>query len=133
DPTLFDETVDVAVRVFQQEAGLQVDGIVGKGTIGRLNAASDDHVATILANMERWRWMPEDLGDFYVRVNVPNYDLDIYQDGDVVFNTRIVVGETDKQTPIFSDEIETAVVNPTWNIPASIAVNEMLPKLRAGS
>ena len=133
DPTLFDETVDAAVRVFQQEAGLQVDGIVGKGTIGRLNAASDDHVATILANMERWRWMPEDLGDFYVRVNVPNYDLDIYQDGDVVFNTRIVVGETDKQTPIFSDEIETAVVNPTWNIPASIAVNEMLPKLRAGS
>jgi murein L,D-transpeptidase YcbB/YkuD len=77
--------------------------------------------------------MPEDLGAFYVRVNVPNFDLDIYQDGNVVFNTRIVVGQTDKQTPIFSDEIETAVVNPTWNIPASIAVKEMLPKLRAGS
>jgi murein L,D-transpeptidase YcbB/YkuD len=132
DPAVFDAAVDTALKAFQEQAGLKADGILGKGTLGVLNADSDDHVATILANMERWRWMPEDLGKFYVRVNVPNFDLDIYQDGNVVFNTRIVVGQTDKQTPIFSDEIETAVVNPTWNIPASIAVKEMLPKLQAG-
>ncbi len=90
-------------------------------------------MSTILVNMERWRWMPEDLGPFYVRVNVPNFNLDIYRNGKVDFTTRIVVGQTDKQTPIFSDEIETAVVNPTWNVPASIAVKEMLPKLQAGT
>ena len=131
DPTLFDADVDLAVKAFQEQAKLKADGVLGKGTLGLINAGSDDHISTLLANMERWRWMPENLGKFYVRVNVPNFDLDIYQDDAVVFNTRIVDGQTDKQTPIFSDEIETAVVNPTWNVPASIALKEMLPKLMA--
>ena len=65
-------------------------------------------MATILANMERWRWMPENLGKFYVRVNMPNFNLDIYQNDKVIYTTRIVDGQTDKQTPVFSDEIETA-------------------------
>lgn len=131
DPALFDEAVDLAVKSFQEQAGLKPDGIVGRGTMGVLNAAAKDHSATIVANMERWRWMPEDLGPFYVRVNIPNFNLDIYRNGKVDFTTRIVVGQTDKQTPVFSDEIETEVVNPTWNVPASIAVKEMLPKLQA--
>ena len=124
-------TVDAAVKAFQKQAGLKPDGIVGQGTLGVLNAAADDHIATILANMERWRWMPRDLGRFYVRVNVPNFNLDVYQDGKVVYTTRIVVGKTGKQTPIFSDEIEHVIVNPTWNVPASIAVKEMLPSIQA--
>ncbi len=129
DPAVFDADVDVAVKAFQENAGLKPDGIVGNNTLKALNAASDDHIGTILANMERWRWMPEDLGKFYVRVNVPNFNLDIYQDGNVIYTTRIVDGQTTKQTPIFSDEIETVDVNPTWNVPLSIATKEMLPKL----
>ncbi len=131
DPNAFDETVDVAVKAFQEQAGLKPDGIVGPGTLGVLNAAADDHVATIIANMERWRWMPEELGSFYVRVNVPNFNLDIYRNDKVVYTTRIVVGQVDKQTPIFSHEIEHVIVNPTWNVPSSIAVKEMLPKIRS--
>ena len=129
-PNRFDEAVDLAVRGYQDSKGLSVDGIVGRGTLARLNADADDHVATIIANMERWRWMPEDLGDYYVRVNVPNYNLDIYRDDAVVLTTRIIVGEPDNQTPIFSDEIEHVIVNPTWHVPASIAVKEMLPEIR---
>ena len=131
DPEVFDDSVDAAVKAFQESAGLRPDGIVGPATLGRLNAAADDHVDTILVNMERWRWMPEDLGDFYVRVNIPNFNLDIYKNGKIFYTTRIVVGQPTKQTPIFSDEIEHVIVNPVWNVPASIAVKEMLPQIQA--
>jgi murein L,D-transpeptidase YcbB/YkuD len=136
DPTddlqLYDKSVAAAVKTFQASKGLKADGAAGKGTIAAMNAPPPDPVSTILVNMERWRWMPEELGPFYVRVNIPNFNLDIYRNGKISYTTRIVVGQTDKQTPVFSDEIETAVVNPTWNVPASIAVKEMLPKLQAG-
>ena len=131
DPTAFDENVDLAVRSYQEVAGLKSDGIVGPGTLGALNAAANDHEATILANMERWRWMPRDLGRFYVRVNVPNFNLEIYRDDRVVYTTRIVVGDVKNQTPMFSHLIDHVIVNPTWNVPASIAVKEMLPKIQA--
>ena len=131
DPEVFDDSVDAAVKAFQESAGLKPDGIVGPATLGRLNAAADSHVDTILVNMERWRWMPEDLGKFYVRVNVPNFNLDIYKDGKVIYTTRIVDGQPTKQTPIFSDQIEYVIVNPVWNVPASIAVKEMLPQIQA--
>ncbi len=84
-----------------------------------------------MANMERWRWMPRELGNFYVRVNVPNYNLDIYLNDEIAYTTRIVVGDTGHQTPMFSHEIEHVVVNPVWNVPSSIAVKEMLPQIRA--
>ncbi len=131
DPEVFDETLDEAVRAYQESADLVVDGIAGRATIAALNAAAVDHVETIIANMERWRWMPEDLGRFYVRVNVPNFNLEIYRGRKVVHSTRIIVGKPTNQTPIFSDEIEHVIVNPTWHVPASIAVKEMLPEIRA--
>jgi murein L,D-transpeptidase YcbB/YkuD len=129
DPNVYDDTVVAAVKAWQSSTGLKDDGMLGPASLAILNKVPANPVDTILANMERWRWMPEDLGRFYVRVNIPNFDLDIYRDGKVVYTTRIVVGQTDKQTPIFSDEIRIVDVNPTWNIPASIAVKEMLPKL----
>lgn len=131
DPMVFDDDVDLAVKAFQEQAGLKPDGVVGPGTLGIMNAAADDHIATILANMERWRWMPHDLGTFYVRVNIPNFNLEIYRDDKVVYTTRIVVGQTGWQTPVFSRMINHVIVNPTWNVPASIAVKEMLPKIQS--
>ena len=131
DPEIFDQSVADAVKAFQESAGLKPDGIVGPATLGRINGAADNHVDTVIANMERWRWMPEHLGEFYVRVNIPNFNLDIYKNGKVFYTTRIVVGQPTKQTPIFSDEIEHVIVNPTWNVPASIAIKEMLPQIQA--
>jgi len=134
-PELFDEELDLAIRAFQEESGLTVDGIVGPGTLGVLNQAAVDHESTILVNMERWRWMPKELGNFYVRVNVPNFNVEIHRDGEVYHETRIVVGKPQHATPIFSDEIEHVIVNPTWHVPASIARNELIPAARrnAGS
>ena len=131
DPKKFDVGLETAVKAFQKDNGLNADGGVGPVTLAALNAAADDHIALILANMERWRWMPEDLGAFYVRVNVPNFNLDVYRDGQVIWTTRIVVGKPMNETPIFSDEIEYAVVNPVWNVPSSIAIKEMLPQIIA--
>jgi murein L,D-transpeptidase YcbB/YkuD len=133
DPELYDEILVEAVKGFQESAGLRSDGIVGKNTVSAMNSRGADPVETVLLNMERWRWMPRHLGGFYVRVNVPNYNLDVYRGDAVVYTTRVVVGKAGSQTPIFSDEMENIVVNPYWNVPASIVRNEMLPSIRNGS
>jgi murein L,D-transpeptidase YcbB/YkuD len=132
DPELYDWILVDAVKGFQASAGLRTDGIVGKNTVSAMNRRAADPVEAILLNMERWRWMPRYLGDFYVRVNIPDYTVDLYRDGDVFYSTRVVVGKVGSQTPIFSDEMEHIVVNPYWNVPASIVRNEMLPSIRNG-
>ena len=135
DPDLYDDALFAEVSAFQKSANLPSDGIIGPRTLAALNGTGSkekkDEVPLILANMERWRWMPRDLGSFYVRVNVPNFDLDVYQDGAVIYNTRIVDGKVTNQTPIFSDTMENIIVNPSWNVPTSIALKEMLPAIRA--
>lgn len=131
DADLYDLALEEAVVLFQREHGLSTDGVVGSGTLGAMNAAVVDKVPVILANMERWRWLPRDLGRFHVMVNIPAFELDVVRDGKIVHETRVVVGKPTNQSPIFSDEIESIVVNPYWNVPASIAVKEMLPRIQA--
>ena len=77
--------------------------------------------------MERWRWLPHDLGPFYVNVNVPEFMARVVQEGKVIHATRVVVGTPDKQTPIFSDEMQEIVFGPYWNVPTSIKVEEIRP------
>ncbi len=128
---IFDDQLLSAVRAFQGNAGLVADGIVGPNTIGALNGPNVDPVAEIIANMERWRWMPRDLGDYYVMVNIPEFMVRIVADGEVFHETRVVVGQTTHRTPVFSDEIETIAVNPYWYVPSSIIAAEYMPVLRS--
>jgi murein L,D-transpeptidase YcbB/YkuD len=86
-------------------------------------------VRTILVNMERWRWLPQGLGPYYVNVNVPEFMLRVVEDDKVVHTTRVVVGKLDKQTPIFSQDMQEVVFNPFWNVPNSIKTEELLPYL----
>jgi murein L,D-transpeptidase YcbB/YkuD len=79
--------------------------------------------------MERWRWEPEQYGDFHVWVNLPEFRLVVVDHGEVDYTTRVVIGTPKNQTPIFHDEIEHVVVNPYWNVPSSIATNEIAPRL----
>jgi murein L,D-transpeptidase YcbB/YkuD len=118
------------VKKFQAAAGLKADGAAGSATVEVLNGAGKDKTAEIIANMERWRWMPRDLGDFHVEVNVPEFLVRIVDHGKVVREARVVTGKVTNQTPIFSDEMESIVVNPSWNVPASITMKEMLPRVR---
>jgi L,D-transpeptidase YcbB len=135
--SVFDSEVEQAVRRFQEERGYRPDGLVGPGTRRVLNgeqqrSSSPSKTRLILLNMERWRWLPNDLGRFYVTVNVPEFTLRVMEDGKPAFTTRVVVGKPDKQTPIFSNEMREIVFNPYWNVPNSIKMEELLPSIRGG-
>lgn len=130
DPELFDRNLLNAVREFQTKNALGVDGIVGQGTLAALNRDNRQSlIATISANIERWRWMPRQLGQFHVAVNIPEFTLRVSRGGETVHTTRVIVGKRSNPTPVFSDEMEHLIVNPYWNVPTSIVSNEMLPDI----
>ena len=135
--TRFDEAVEEAVKSFQAAHGAMPDGTVGPGTRRLLNrqhkpSSSRARIRKILLNMERWRWLPSDLGSFYVTANVPEFMLRVMDEAKPVFTTRMVVGKPDKQTPVFANEMQTIVFNPYWNVPNSIKTEELLPSIRGG-
>ena len=80
--------------------------------------------------MERWRWLPRDIGNPHVIVNVPDYTLTLYNNDKVYWHTKIVAGKPGKATPMVSAEMKFITVNPTWNVPPSIIENEYLPALQ---
>lgn len=126
-PETYDETVIAAVRDFQKKNGLHVDGLIGPATRRTLNLSPEDKLETIRVNLERWRWFPNDLGERHVRVNVPEYKVRLVDNGETVFEERIVVGKPRHATPSFSDQMELVVFNPYWNVPYSITKNEIIP------
>ncbi len=134
DPEVFDKDVVEAVKAFQKEAGLYTDGVVGNNTRAAFNGGAKAEVTEgmLIANMEEWRWMPEDLGEFYINPNIPEYKVRVFNDGEKVHEERIIVGELSKQTPVFSHKMETVVFHPFWGVPNSIKVNELLPSIARG-
>jgi len=130
DGTTYDKALAEAVKKFQQERELKVSGLLTQQTIDALNGRSPDRpIDTILANLERWRWMPHDLGKDYVIVNLPDYTLRVFHDGKQVWMSRIVTGKPSMATPIMTAEMKYITVNPTWNVPPSIVAREYLPAL----
>lgn len=128
--SVFSTDVLNAVNAFQIRHGLEPDGIVGPKTIAQLNVPVEERIRQILVNMERWRWVEPLTTDRYVLVNIPAFELYGYNKGKVELRMPIIVGKEASRTVIFNDEIKYIVVNPYWNIPRSIAANEMLPKLK---
>ena len=130
DALLYDDAAVAAVKTFQENASLEVDGVIGPQTRAALNGGAEITIADVLVNMERWRWVPRDMGSLHVWVNIPEYWLRVVGNGEPFFETRVIVGTKKNQTPVFSDEIEYVDVNPYWNVPRSIAVEEMMPEIR---
>jgi L,D-transpeptidase YcbB len=134
---LYDQAVSDAVKTFQTEADIDVDGNLGPNTLRALNGEkkvtrgpSANPIDTVIVNMERWRWFPRDLGNPHVIVNIPDYTLTLYNDNKVYWHTKIVVGKPGKATPLISAEMKFITVNPTWNVPPSIIEKEYLPALQ---
>jgi L,D-transpeptidase YcbB len=129
--TTYDKTVADAVKKFQQDHDIAATGTLTAPTIQALNGVKPDQVADIImANMERWRWMPHQLPDTYVLVNLPDFSLHVMHDGKQVWVTRIVIGKPEMPTPIMTADMKYITINPTWNVPPSIVNREYLPALQ---
>ena len=118
-----------AVRVFQRRHGLTDDGVVGAAVAAEMNVPVDARVRQIELNLERWRWMPRNLGDRYVLVNIPEMRLNVWERDTVGLTMRVVVGKKDTPTPIFDGRMTYLAFSPYWNVPPDIAKNETLPSL----
>jgi murein L,D-transpeptidase YcbB/YkuD len=128
--TTFDKPLAEAVKKYQQDHNIAATGTLTVATIEALNGVKPDHAADIIiANMERWRWMPHQFPDTYVIVNLPDYTLRVMHDGKLVWMTRIVIGKPELPTPIMTADMKYITINPTWNVPPSIINHEYLPAL----
>ncbi|MCC6947821.1 MAG: L,D-transpeptidase family protein [Bradyrhizobiaceae bacterium] len=131
DDRRYDNAVAEAVADFQKAADLTPDGLAGPATLRALNGVRRiDKADAILATMERWRWMPHDLGRSHSILNIPDFTLKVVKNGSVAWQTRVVVGKPSTMTPLLSDTMKFITVNPTWNVPPSIIANEYLPALQ---
>ncbi len=130
DNDVFDEDLEKAVKDFQMFNGLDTDGICGKSTYKALNISLDDRLDIIRVNMERCRWLNNDLPQEFLLVNIADYNLYIFRERQVEYECRVVVGKEFHETPVFTSEIKYTVFNPTWTVPYSIASKEILPKLK---
>jgi L,D-transpeptidase YcbB len=130
DPAAYDEAMVAAVTAFQAAQGLTpADGIIGNKTRAALNTLKSTSPERLLVNMEQWRWMPDDLGEMYIWVNIPEFTIRVIKNKGVIHTERVVTGLPTNQTPAFSDAMATVVLHPNWVVPDSIKVNEVLPSL----
>lgn len=129
DSDLYDKPLADAVKKFQQQRGLAVTGTLTAATVNAMNGprAAGRDVDIIVANMLRWRWMPRDLGNAYVMVNIPDYTLKVMHNGTQAWNTKVVVGKPNTPTPITTETMKHITINPTWFVPPSIIYKEYLP------
>ncbi len=130
DPDFYDDALEVAIKQAQYRHGLTQDGVVGRNTLAALNVPVEDRVEQLVLNLERRRWMPDDLGRRYIFVNLADFALKVVDGEQTIHDTRVVVGLPYHRTPVFSHEITYLVLNPYWHVPPSIARNELLPKIQ---
>jgi L,D-transpeptidase YcbB len=126
----YDTSLADAVKRFQRTHDLPATGNLDARTVAELNGPTHGgQIDLVVANMERWRWYPRDLGKAHVLVNEPDYTLRVINEGAEVWTTRVVIGKPSMQTPLLSETMKYITINPTWNVPPSIVHNEYLPAL----
>jgi L,D-transpeptidase YcbB len=132
-PGVYDRRLAGAVAEFQARHSIGVDSMLGKETVDAMNVPAPYRLAQIAANLERYRWMPRDLGSRYIIVNVPQFHLEAFDSGQKSLEMKVIVGQEyeDKATPVFSDSMEFVIFRPYWNVPDAIANKEIWPKVAA--
>ncbi len=126
---LYSKALFEAVQHFQQRYSLEQDGVIGKNTLRALNLPVEDHISKIILNMERWRWLPHQLEGRRIMVNIAGFRLVGMKDRQVEITMSVIVGKVKHKTPVFSHAMTYIEVNPYWNIPPSIARNEIIAKV----
>ncbi|WP_295623497.1 L,D-transpeptidase family protein [uncultured Nitrosomonas sp.] len=124
----YDSELVNAIKAFQEQHGLNTDGIIGKNTISALNIPLEWKIRQLRINMERLRWLPRNLGQRHLLINTAGFYLTAIENDEPVLNMRIIVGRDYRSTPSFNGALSYMVLNPYWNVPASIARKDLLPK-----
>ena len=117
-----------AIVRFKIRHGLVANDEIDSVTIAMLNEPSSNRISTIIANLERWRWLPEDLGSKYIKVNMADFKLELINEGRSEFSSAVIIGTPFHSTPAFSADLVSVILNPYWNVPKSIVSNEILLK-----
>ncbi|RFS14973.1 murein L,D-transpeptidase [Emticicia sp. C21] len=129
----FTDSLRSAVVRFQKRMGLKESGKIDVATLKEMNQPVQFRINQIMLNMERLRWVPEELEKDHLLINIPEYMLHVFENGKQAWQMNVVVGKTASQTTIFKGNLSTIVLNPYWNIPQSIIRNEILPQLQRGT
>ncbi len=131
DELLYDTHVAEAVAGFQKANGIPASGTLTARTVSALSGGEPSRLENeIISNMERWRWMPRNMGEDRIEVNIPDFTVRVFQGDTIIHQARVVVGKPQTPTPLFSNVMQFLIVNPYWNVPPSIIKKEMLPKLK---
>lgn len=133
DDNAYDSLLVGAVKMFQRQNGLQDDGTIGPGTVQALNYSVGYYIEKIVLNLERCRWLPQELGQRYIWVNIPAYRADVIESDSILFSMRAILGRPDRMTPVFSSRISYLIYNPTWTVPPTILEEDMLPAIKRNS
>jgi murein L,D-transpeptidase YcbB/YkuD len=131
NPAVFDAELESAVKRFQARHGLEPDGLVGGDTLAALNVPVRDRIRQIRVNLERRRWLPDDLGERHIMVNIAGFEMSVVDAGEIVMRQRVIVGRDYRQTPVFSGRMTYLVLNPSWEVPHSIASRDLLREVQA--
>jgi murein L,D-transpeptidase YcbB/YkuD len=127
----YDEVLLPVVKQFQKDHGLKPDGVIGPGTMKALNASVEQRLKQVIVNLERERWINRSRGKRHIIVNLANFSLNVYDNDNVTFTSKVVIGKIGKErTPEFHDQMTHMVVNPTWHVPSSITSKEYLPIMK---
>jgi murein L,D-transpeptidase YcbB/YkuD len=130
DSEFFDEELAAAIRKFQNRHGLKDDGTIGADTVAAMNVPVKERIEQIVINLERRRWLAAHLGDRYLYLNIADNDVKLVDKDRTIHTARVIVGKPYQQTPVFSAAMIQIEINPYWNVPRSIAVNELWPIFR---
>lgn len=126
----FDRQLGRAVKNFQRRHGLKDDGLVSGNTLTEINRPLEERINQIRINLDRIRWLPEKLDEKFIIINIPAFSFHYYEKGEPALTMAVVVGKNEAYTPILNDSLRSVIFHPAWNVPASIATREMLPKIK---
>jgi murein L,D-transpeptidase YcbB/YkuD len=129
EPEQFDEALEAALKNFQMRHGLEADGAVGARTLQALNVDVAARIEQIRVDLERLRWVAQDLGGDYLLVDIAGFSARLHLDGALAWSSRVVVGRPYRKTPAFRATMRSIVLNPAWTVPPTILREDVLPEI----
>jgi murein L,D-transpeptidase YcbB/YkuD len=130
---IFDEELEKQLKMFQKDWGLNTDGVIGKSTLEDLNDLPFKLINQLKVNMERYRWLPLQMTDKYIIINIANFKLDMIAGTDTLISMRVIVGKGPRTTPVFNELLSYIVFSPNWTVPQTILQEDVIPELLKGS